>query len=249
MYIAVLLPSILALVALFKNKLTYAGLISAWLMAIIITYCGGLYPSIALALTFILTILSDNLKKKKDKDGKRTAYQMISNVLTCTLCTILYYYKQNDMFIVMYYAVLGGSLADTLASSIGALAKGTTYDPLTFRKMSKGESGAISTLGLAASVIGGMIVGGIHYLNGGWSYEYIIIIIMSTLGSYVDSVMGAYLQGKFKCSKCNKQVEEDKHCGRKTKLINGYAFMTNDTVNLISNIIVFISTYISMVLR
>lgn len=249
MYIAVLLPSILALIALLKNKMTYSGLLAAWLMGIVITFCGGIYPFIALALTFLLTVLSDDVKDRDEKDGPRTIYQMISNVLTCTLCAVLYYYKRNDMFIVMYYAVLGGSLADTLASSIGRLSKGSNFDPLTFKKMRKGESGAISTLGIAASIIGGMIIGGIHYYSGGWAYEYIIIIIMSTLGSYVDSVMGAYLQGKYKCPKCKKDVEVDRHCGRKAKLVNGYAFMTNDTVNLISNIIVFLSTYITMVLR
>ena len=248
MYLAVLLPSLLALFALYKNKMTLPGLLAAWLMGIVITFCGGLYPFFALATTFILTIISDHLKKK-DKDEKRTIYQMFSNVLTCTLCSVLYYIKQNDMFLVMFYSVIGGSLADTLASSIGSLAKGKNIDPLTFRKMKKGESGAVSSLGLSASVVGGIIIGGIHYLGGGWAYEYLIIIIMSAFGSYIDSVMGAYLQGKFKCSKCRKIVEEQNHCNHKTKLIKGFAFMDNNTVNLLSNIVVFITSYIVMILR
>lgn len=248
MYIAVLLPSILALYALYKKKMTLPGIIAAWIMGIVITFCGGVYPFLALALTFILTVLSDKAKNKEDKEC-RTIYQMISNVLTCTLCTILYYFKQNDIFIVMYYAVIGGSLADTLASSIGSLAKGRNFDPLTFRRMKKGESGAVSTLGLAASFTGGIIIGGIHYLHGGWAYEYLIIILMSGLGSYVDSLMGAYLQGKFKCPKCKKQVETRHHCKVKTKKIKGIAFMDNDVVNLLSNIIVFIVTYLILISR
>ena len=248
MYLVILLPSILALIAIYKDKITWPGVIAAWLMAIIITYCGGLCAFLALAVTFMLTILSDNVKKK-GKDKKRDFYQMISNVLTCTFCCILYRVKQNDMFIVMYYAVLGGSLADTLASSIGSLAKGRSFDPLTFRALKKGESGAVSILGLTASIIGGLIIGGFHYLAGGWAYEYLIIIIMSVLGSYVDSVLGAYLQGKYKCSKCRKFTEEPYHCGKHAKLISGFTFMDNNSVNLLSNIIVFIATYIVMMYR
>ncbi len=248
MYIAVLLPSLLALFALYKNKITVSGTIAAWIMGIIITYVGGIYAFIALALTFFLTILSDKLKKK-DRDEKRTIYQMFSNVLTATCALIIYYFKQSEIFIVMYYAVMGGSLADTLASSIGSLAKGKNINPLTFKKMNKGESGAVSSLGLSASFLGGFVIGAVYYLSGGDIVNYLIIIIMSALDSYADSVMGAYLQGKYKCSKCNKISEYKEHCGEKTTLIRGFNFINNDIVNLLSNIIVFITTYIVMIIK
>ena len=247
MYLAILLPSILALFALWKKKITVPGIIAAWIMGIIITYAGGIYSFIALALTFILTILTDKLKKK-NRDEKRTIYQMFSNILTATCALIIYYFKQNEIFIVMYFAVIGGSLADTLASSIGSLSKGININPLTFKRMNKGESGAVSSLGMSASFLGGFIIGGIYYLSGGYIVNYLIIILMSALGSYVDSVMGAYLQGKFKCSKCKEIVETKFHCNKKTKLVKGLCFMNNDMVNLLSNIIVFIVTYMVMII-
>ena len=247
MYLAILLPSILALFALWKKKITVPGIIAAWIMGIIITYAGGIYSFIALALTFILTILTDKLKKK-NRDEKRTIYQMFSNILTATCALIIYYFKQNEIFIVMYFAVIGGSLADTLASSIGSLSKGININPLTFKRMNKGESGAVSSLGMSASFLGGFIIGGIYYLSGGYIVNYLIIILMSALGSYVDSVMGAYLQGKFKCSKCKEIVETKFHCNKKTKLVKGLSFMNNDMVNLLSNIIVFIVTYMVMII-
>ncbi len=246
MYLVILLPSILALFALWKNKITIPGIIAAWIMGIIITYTGGKYTFIALALTFFLTILSDKLKKK-DVDEKRTIYQMFSNVLTPTCALILYYFKQNELFLVMYYAVLGGSLADTLASSIGSLSEGKSINPLTFKPMKKGESGAVSSLGISASFLGGLIIGAVYYLSGGFIVNYLIIILMSALDSYADSVMGAYLQGKFKCNKCKKIVENKNHCNKETKLIKGISFMNNDAVNLLSNIIVFITTYLVMI--
>lgn len=247
MYLAILLPSILALFALWRKKITVPGVIAAWIMGIIITYAGGIYSFIALALTFILTIITDKLKRK-NRDEKRTIYQMFSNVLTATCALIIYYFKQNEIFIVMYFAVMSGSLADTMASSIGSLSKGININPLTFKRMQKGESGAVSSLGISASFLAGFIIGGVYYLSGGYIINYLIIILMSGFGSFIDSVMGAYLQGKFKCSKCRRIVETKVHCNKETKLVKGFSFMNNDMVNLISNVMVFVVTYMLMII-
>ena len=248
MYIAVLLPSILALFALYKKKITISGIIAAWIMGIIITYVGGLPTFIALALTFLLTIISDKLKKDS-KDETRTIYQILSNVLTATCALIVYYFKSNEIFLVMYYAVIAASLADTLASSIGSLSKGKNINILTFSEMKKGESGAVSSLGLSASFLGGLIIGGIYYFFGGDAVNYLIIIIMSAFGSLIDSIMGAFLQGKYVCSKCKKQVEDRVHCDREAKLVKGFSFMNNDSVNLLSNVLVFIVTYLIKIIN
>lgn len=243
MYIAVLLPSIFALFALARKKVTIPAGILAWICGIIITYTGGIPAFIALALTFILTILSDKLKKN-NRDGKRTIYQIISNVLTCTLCLIIYYFKKADIFYVMYYAVLASSLSDTLASSIGSLSKNDPINLFKFKRVEKGSSGGISFLGITASILGGIIIGLVYYYVTYNTAKYLIIIIMGLLGSLIDSILGITIQGKYKCSKCSKIVENKVHCHTKTILIQGFAFVNNDVVNLLNNIIVFIITYL-----
>ena len=67
---------------------------------------------------------------------------------------------------------------------------------------------------------------------------------MSLLGSYIDSLLGATMQGKYKCIKCHKAVEKKVHCDKETKLVKGYSFINNDAVNLFNNIFVFFITYI-----
>ena len=243
MYLSVLLPSILALGALYKKKITLSGIIAAWLMGIIITYAGGIPAFIALALTFILTILSDKLKKDKD-DECRNIYQIFSNVLTACVCTILFYIKNADIFMVMYYAVIGSSLADTFASSFGSLSKGEPRHPLTFKKMRKGESGAVSYLGVCASILAGFIIGAVYYVTTGYLTNYLIIILMGLLGAYFDSILGAYVQGKYQCKVCKKQVETPYHHDKECNLVKGLRFMNNDTVNLLNNVLVFIITYL-----
>ena len=40
MYLSILLPSVFALFALWKKKVTKPGIVAAWLMGVIITYFG-----------------------------------------------------------------------------------------------------------------------------------------------------------------------------------------------------------------
>ena len=83
MYLAFLLPLVFALFALIKKKVTIPGIIAAYLMGVIITFIGGIYAFVALAGTFVLTILSDKLKKSKN-DETRNLWQIICNVFVST---------------------------------------------------------------------------------------------------------------------------------------------------------------------
>lgn len=248
LYISVLLPSIFALYALYKNKITIPGIILAWILGIIITYCGGIFAFIALALTFVLTILSDKLKKDKE-DEVRTIYQIISNVLTAALCMVLYYIKGSYIFAVMYYAVIAGSLGDTFASSFGSISHEKPRNPLTFKIMKKGESGAVSIVGICASLLAGFIIAAVYYTAYKNISNSLMIVLMGGVGSYFDSIMGAITQAKYECTVCHKQVEKPIHHKKKTKLLKGYVFMDNNTVNLLSNILVFILTYIILIVK
>ena len=243
MYLCILFPSIFALFALYKKCLTYPAIITAWILGFIIIYCAGIPAFLALALTFILTIVTDKIKDK-DNPEKRDVYQILSNILTASLCTVLYHFKHSDIFIVMYVSVIASSLADTFASSFGSLSNGKSLNPLTFKKMKKGESGAISKLGIIASLGAGIIIGGIYFFISRNPLNYLIIIITAAIGAYFDSILGAYFQGKYQCKVCRKKCEEKYHCNKPTKLIKGYRFMDNDTVNLLNNILVFIFSYL-----
>lgn len=242
MYIEILLPSIFALYALYKKSLTIGGIIAAWIMGIIIISLGGIYPFIGLALMLIITGISDYYKK--DAEESRDIYQVFSNIFMATLGIILFYYTRKEVFLVMYYAALSESISDTLSFSIGSSFKNNTFHPLTFKKMKKGESGAISFLGLSASLIGGLIIGLVYYAQSANLNNYLIIIIMGFIGSYLDSLMGVYIQGKYVCKKCKKEVESSIHCNKEAKLIKGYRFFNNNVVNLLSNALVFILTYL-----
>ncbi len=243
MYFNFIIPTILALYAGYTKKVTIPGTLLAWLFGIIIYTWGGHLAFIALATVFILTLLSDKLKKTK-KDGTRNIRQMISNVLTATLCIVLHYITNNNVFYVMYYCVIGSSLADTLASSIGTLSRKKPVNIFTMKKIETGESGGVSLLGLFASLCGGMIVGVIYLESDADFSNFLLITLMSLSGSVFDSILGTIVEAKYQCVVCKKQIEEKKHCNKKSKLVKGFPLVDNNMVNLLSNIFVFTISYI-----
>lgn len=243
MYLNIIIPSIFAFYALYTKKITFSGVILAWLLGVIIYTYGGDLAFVALGLVFILTILSDKLKKTK-KDKTRDIKQMISNVLTASLCIVLYSFTSNQIFYVIYYAVIGSSLSDTLASSIGTLSKKKPINIFTMERIEKGESGGISLMGLLASLLGGILIGLIYLISDFNITNFILISLMGLLGSIFDSVLGIVLEAKYKCLKCKKTVETKFHCNQNTKLISGYHAIDNNMVNLLNNIFIFVLTYI-----
>ncbi len=243
MYLNILFPSIMALYALYKKKITFFGVLLAWILGIIIYTWGGYISFIALALVFILTITSDKIKKTK-KDKTRDLKQMISNVLTSGLCIVLFALTNNNVFYVMYFSVIASSLSDTLASSIGTLSKKKPFNIFTLKRIETGESGGVSLLGLFASLLGGIIIGIIYLISEINISNFILISLMGLLGSIFDSVLGTIFEAKYECIVCNKTVEMDLHCNKQTKLIRGYKGIDNNMVNLLNNVFIFILSYI-----
>jgi len=246
LYLSILLPSIFTLFALYKSKLTIPSFILAWVIGFIVAYFGGLYAFIALSLTSLLAIVSDNLKKTT-KDKTRNIYQIISSLLTPALCIILYYILEHDGFYIIYYAVIGVSLADILASSVGNLSKKKPVNIFTFEKTERGASGGVTILGIIASIFGGIIISLIFLIHTLNYAAFLFIIILSVLGSLIDSALGIAFQAQYRCIACKKVIETNNHCRKKAKLIRGMPFINNNLVNLLSNIIIFLISYLLLI--
>lgn len=250
MYLAAFFTSILALYALYKNKLTIPAIVLAWILGVVIYYFGGVAAFVSLVLTFGLTIVTDKLKikDKNKKSEKRTLKQIICNVLLPTLSIIIYKIFDDKVFYNLYYMVICSSLADTMASSIGSLSKGKVFNPLSFKKMKSGESGAITLLGCFASILAGIFIGLPYFICEHDVKVYLLIIVMGFVGAYIDSILGVLVQGKYKCLVCEKIVENKIHCKKEAKLIKGYSCINNNVVNFLNNLSIFIIGYLIMVL-
>ena len=121
MYLAVLLPSIFALYALYKKKLTNLAVLCAWVMGVVIAYCGGLFPFFALALTFVSLItdtqwdttdamvVAANIDISKNEfnyiEHINNAYKLTSILIGTSLIMfgILYWFYELDLGITILY--------------------------------------------------------------------------------------------------------------------------------------------------
>jgi len=143
------------------------------------------------------------------------------------------------------------SNADTWASEIGVLHRGRprlilkpwiTVDP--------GVSGGVTWVGELSSLAGSLTVALSYslmkYLEGSPDpVGTIIVTLGGYLGEVLDSVIGSLIQAKYYCSRCCSLTDHKIHtCGNVTVKSSGLEYVTNESVNLISSIIVCIATAI-----
>lgn len=233
---SLLISLYLMMIAMYKNSFNSIALITAFSFSMIISNAGDYVPFLVLLIVYILTIYSDKIKK----DEHRNIYQVLSNVLPGVLSILLYILTKNKLFYKMYFPIMGAVLADTFASSIGSLSKRNPISIRTLKRIQKGESGGVSFLGLAASLLAGVTVASVYLAFNNDLKMFVIISLLSLLGSFIDSILGILFEVKYQCPKCNKITDKSIHCNINGELIKGYKFINNDAVNLLMNIIIFI---------
>lgn len=179
--------------------------------------------------------------------------QVLANSLTASILTLLHAYqlrsRQNalvasagddaagslcfawggDLLVVGIIANYACVAADTLSSELGILAKGQPrlITSLTFRKVPRGTNGGVTLTGLAAGLLGSIVIVTTSMLflpfctdetagalGGGapWSGEQqrVLILGLTTwgfLGSVLDSVLGGLFQRSVKDVRSGKIVE------------------------------------------
>jgi uncharacterized membrane protein len=120
----------------------------------------------------------------------------------------------------------------------------------TWREVEVGTSGAVSTLGILASLGGAAVVGAA--LVGFLALEVVLVgsqgifdlpsvagaaLIGGLAGSLFDSLLGATIQAIYYCPTCRKETEKTLHtCGTSTQHTRGLSWLNNDGVNFVSSL-------------
>lgn len=131
---------------------------------------------------------------------------------------------------------LAAAAGDTWASEIGRRANRPPVSLRLGRRVASGTSGAVSLLGSAASLAGGALIGAVGWLAFGSPALVAVGALAGLAGSTLDSVLGAWLQGEFRCCVCDERVETFEHCATPAEPVRGLSWMRNDAVNLIANL-------------
>jgi uncharacterized membrane protein len=97
-----------------------------------------------------------------------------------------------------------------------------------------GTSGGVTALGSAGAALGAAVVALAAAPLLGWRGAATTFGI-GIGGMLLDSMMGAGLQGRFRCDECQVESERRVHrCGRATRLLGGWSWLSNDGVNALT---------------
>ena len=134
---------------------------------------------------------------------------------------------------------LACAAADTWATEVGALSTTPPRSIVTGKPVDIGASGGVTALGTFASIAGAAFIGAVYaaFLPAHRFGAVIGVTVIGSIGALLDSMLGALLQGMWRCDECATDRETRVHgCRARARLIHGVAWLDNDGVNAISTI-------------
>jgi len=246
---AALFAIVVAYLSYRMKALNKGGSVATFIVGFIVFGIGGVKWAVPILTFFILSSILSKIQKKRkkqyslmfEKTDTRDAVQVAANGgIAGSIVVLNYFFPSN----IWYYAFLGALAAvtsDTWATELGVLSKEKPVSLKNLRQTDKGSSGGISWLGTFSGFIGSFII----VLAGLFSAPsmfpavlipelFIGITVAGLLGSFIDSIAGAFFQAQYQCKKCGQITEKKIHCdGYKTSLVAGVKWVTNDVVNFI----------------
>lgn len=267
LFIGLIASISISYIAYKKHALTLSGAIGAIILGTGIFFGSGLYGSFLIIIFFgtstIFTFIKRNYKKEiekhYEKSGGRDIYQVFANGGVGLLYSLLYFSTSHQMYLILIGASFAASNADTWASELGVLSESSPISLRTFKKVSKGTSGAVSLFGMLMSILGSlllafsaiitMILFQLNLYPFSHVQTFIFIFLGGILGSLIDSILGATLQGIYYNESLKKETEKPFYNGKPNTLIRGCKLFNNDFVNfisiLLSTVVVFLLIYIT----
>lgn len=240
----------LVVVAKILKWLTVSGSIAALAIGFLSFYYMGPGGWFLLLLFFVTSnvlgivskpvavVTASQIQKKR---GCRDWIQVLANGGLAGAAALYYGLSGAMVALVMFGSALAESTADTWAGEAGILSKKLPISIRTGKPVPVGMSGGISLFGTLSAFVGSLIIAMswygafAPYPDVSWLFLASIIAVAGMVGSFVDSFLGATVQGQYWDPE-NKQVTE--HEGRegvRFELCRGIRWIDNDVVNFISN--------------
>ncbi|RMF40207.1 MAG: DUF92 domain-containing protein [Anaerolineae bacterium] len=232
------------------GALSSSGGWAAAILGALVFGAGGIAWAILL-LAFFLTSsgLSRLFQRRKHmlhekfaKGSQRDAMQVLSNGGVLGLCVLVHAAWPQ---VSWPWAAAAGALAavnaDTWATEAGVLSKARPRLITTGKVVERGTSGGITPLGTLATLGGAALLGGLAglYAPAGDAFSLgAAVTLGGVAGSLLDSLLGATLQGMYRCPRCATETEHHpRHtCGTPTERVRGLAWLNNDAVNLLASL-------------
>jgi uncharacterized protein (TIGR00297 family) len=169
------------------------------------------------------------------KGGARDAVQVLANGGVFGLADLLWLVSGWEGWRAVATGALAAAASDTWATEIGTLAARAPRSIIGLRRVPTGTSGGVSAPGLAAAVAGAAFLA-VAALALGWPRGTAGAgFAGGIVGSTIDSLLGATVQVRRWCDRCNAPTERAVHqCGATTRVVGGITWVDNDAVNALS---------------
>ncbi len=143
----------------------------------------------------------------------------------------------DPAFKIAFFVSVAISTSDTWSSEIGQGAGGTVRDIVDWKPLQSGLSGGVSWQGTMGGLLGAVAIGLCGKWIAGISWTMAMLIAMTGFaGMLVDSVLGSICQARYQLN--DGSYIEDRPLASGFISQKGWRWMTNDLVNLLSNVIV-----------
>lgn len=177
------------------------------------------------------------------KGGPRDWAQVGANGVLAGGAALFYALGGGTLALVMFGASVAAATSDTWASEAGVLSRTPPVSITTFRVVPRGMSGGITWLGTMSSIVGSLVIAlawyatFVPYNDRSSLFLASIVALSGVVGAFVDSLLGATLQGHYWDPDKKQITEHSAIDGKKLELCRGVRWIDNDVVNFLSNAI------------
>jgi uncharacterized protein (TIGR00297 family) len=240
-----MIGAVLSVVAAFAARrarmLGSTGAIAAAIVGTISLSAGWSWGALLFSMFLSASALSRLGQRRKaervgstvEKGGERDATQVLANGGIFAAAALGSLLAPSPAWYAIGAGALAASAADTWATEVGTLVGGRPISIITGKRVPPGTSGGISFLGTAAAIGGALFIAVVAGLAG-WPVPVTAVAIGGVAGALADSVLGATVQARRWCDRCDKPTERLVHsCGTPTRHVGGLVGFDNDAVNAV----------------
>ena len=197
----------------------------------------SLFASVAVLSRFHGAEKEKKLAAIVQKGGERDASQIVANGAVFTIAALGSLIAPATAWYAIAAGALAFSAADTWATEIGTLSPGDPHSIVTGRRVPVGTSGGVSVTGSLGAIAGALFIA-IEAMFAAWPISFTAVLLGGIIAAVADSLLGATLQERRRCERCNTATEREFHdCGTRTKINGGISGLDNDKVNAACSVI------------